>query len=362
MASEVAMRFENLQAFSYLWLVPIFIALSVFFAKRARLKLSKLLGKRIAPFLTSSVSLSRRKWKLFLQSLVVLFFVISMARPQAGQSKQEVKSEGIEIMFLVDVSESMLAEDVRPNRLEQAKTELGKLVEMMPGNKIGIIAFAGSSTVLSPLTTDPASLKMYLDSLSPISVSTQGTEMKPALSAAIDAFKRGGVEATDTAKVTRIILIASDGEEHDQGALEEAQKLVKEGVRIFTVAYGTEKGAPIPDRDGMGFLRGYRKDRSGQTILTTVKGEALQALAQAGKGSFYHANFGGTHLQNLRRDIDQLEKSQFDSEMAVQYEERFQFFVLLGILLGLLEMMVGDRAPVSRLWKGRFEIPEGEKT
>jgi Ca-activated chloride channel family protein len=355
-------RFENIQAFSYLWLVPVFIGLSLFFARRSRARLSKLFGQRLMPFLTSSVSLPRRKWKLFLQSMVVLFFVLAIARPQAGQSKQEVKSEGIEIMFLVDVSESMMAEDVRPNRLEQAKTELGKLVEMMPGNKIGIIAFAGSATLLSPLTSDPASLKMYLDSLSPISVSSQGTVFQGAITTAIDAFKRGGVDSSDTVKVTRIILIASDGEDHEPGALDEAQKLASEGVRIFTLAYGTEKGAPIPERDGMGFLRGYRKDRSGQTVLTTVKGEALQALAQAGKGSFYFAVFGGTHLQRIKADIDRLEKTQFESEMATQYEERFQFFVLMGILLGLLEIFLGDRAPISRLWKGRFELPEGKNS
>lgn len=351
-------RFENPQAFFYLWLIPLLVLLSFLFARQARQKLKKVLGTRVAPFLTSSVSGSKRRWKLGLQCLTVLFFVVALARPQMGESKEEVRSEGVELMLVVDVSESMLAEDVRPNRLEQAKTELSKLIDLMPGNKIGIVAFAGSATLLSPLTSDPASLKMYLDSLSPLSVSSQGTEFKSALQEAADGFKRGGVDVTDTVRVTRVILLASDGEDHEPGAIEAAQKMVKDGVRIFSLVYGTEKGAPIPERDAMGFMRGYKKDRSGQTILTTVKGEELKALAEAGQGSFYHASFGGDHLQKIVDDIGRLEKTQFESEIATQYDERFQIFVLMGIAIALIELFMGDRRRASRLWKGRFEVVE----
>jgi Ca-activated chloride channel family protein len=351
-------RFENPQAFMYLWLVPVLVILAVIFTRRAQSKLKKALGSRVAPFLTSSVSHSSRRLKLILQCTVIFFFVIALARPQMGESKQEVRSEGVELMLVVDVSESMMAEDVRPNRLEQAKTELSKLIELMPGSKFGIVAFAGSATLLSPLTTDPSSLRMYLDSLSPLSVSSQGTNFQAALREAADSFKRGGVDTDDTVRVTRVILLASDGEDHEPGALEEAKKLAKENTRIFSLVYGTEKGAPIPERDGMGFLRGYKKDRNGQTVLTTVKGDELQALAQAGQGSFYHASFGGDHLQKIISDINQLEKTQFESEIATQYDERFQTFVLLGVILGVLELLLGDRRRASRLWKGRFEVVE----
>lgn len=353
-------RFENTQAFFYLWLIPILIGLAFFFAKISRRRLNKIIGERLTPFLTSSVSHSRRRWKLFLQCLVVLFMVLAMARPQLGESMEEIRSEGVELMFVVDVSESMMAEDVRPNRLDQVKTELGKLLEMMPGNKVGIVAFAGSAALLSPLTSDPTALRMYLDSLSPLSVSTQGTNFQAAIEEASAAFKRGGVGDDDTTRVTRVILIASDGENHEKGALEAAEKLAKEGTRIFTLAYGTQKGAPIPERDGMGFLRGYKKDNKGQTVLTTVVGKELEALAKAGQGSFYHATFGGTHLANVVGDVGKLEKTEFESQMATQYEERFQIFVLLAILFALLEMSLGDRQKPSRLWKGRFEVAEKE--
>ncbi len=354
-------RFENLSAFLYLWSLPILIVLFVVFTGLAQKKMRKFLGSRLAPFLTSSVSQARRRWKLALQCAALLFMILGLARPQMGQSKQEIRSEGVELMLAIDVSESMLAEDVRPNRLEQAKIEMARLIELLPGNKIGIIAFAGNATLMSPLTTDPSSLRMYLDSLSPLSVSTQGTEFKAALEEGSLAFKHGGAEATDTVKVTRVILLASDGEDHEPGAIDEAQKLSKEGTKIFALAYGTEKGAPIPEKDGMGFLRGYKKDRKGQTILTTVKGDELQALAQAGGGSFYHASFGGSHIQKVADDIGKLEKTQFESEIATQYEERFQIFVLIGLILALLELFLGERRPASRLWKGRFEVAEGER-
>ncbi len=353
-------RFESPQEFFYLWLIPVLIVLAFFFTRQAQKKLSKALGARATPFLTKSVSKASRRWKLALQSMVVFFLILAMARPQMGESKQEVKSEGVELMFVVDVSESMMAEDVRPNRLEQAKTELGKLIELMPGNKIGIVAFAGSAALLSPLTTDPSSLRMYLDSLSPSSVSTQGTEFRRALQEAADGFKRGGVEADDTTRVTRVIVLASDGEDHEPGALEEAQNLAKDGVRIFSLIYGTEKGAPIPARDGMGYLQGYKKDSKGQTILTTVKGEELTAIAQAGKGTAYHASFGGGHLQKLVEDVNTLEKTQFDAEIATQYDERFQVFILVALILALIEIFLGDRRNLSRLWRGRFEMAEGE--
>lgn len=350
-------RFENLSAFNYLWLIPVIIAVGFFFDRRSRKAMEKAIGSRLYPFLSSSVSNKKRSIKTILQVLTVLFFVIALARPQFGQSKQEVKSEGVEIIFAVDVSESMMAEDVKPSRLAQAKAELSRLVDLMPGNKVGVLAFAGSAALLSPLTNDPGAVKMYLDALDTNSVSTQGTSFQDALKIAKDAFDRGGVSTDETLKVTRVILIASDGEDHEPGALEEAKKLVGDGIRIFTVAYGTEKGGAIPVRDGMGFLKGYKKDRSGQTVITTVKGDALRDLAAAGKGSFYFATFGGDQVKHLVEDINHLEKTQFDTTMAVQYEERFQIVLFMGIIIALIELFIGERRRGFRFWKGRFEVP-----
>lgn len=350
-------RFENIAAFNYLWVIPVLILLGYFFDRRAKKRMESAIGSRLYPFLASSVSAKKRSLKTTLQVLSVLFFVIALARPQMGESQQEVKSEGVEIILAVDVSESMMAEDVKPSRLTQAKAELSRLIDLMPGNKVGVVAFAGSAVLLSPLTNDPGAIKMYLESLQPNSVSSQGTNFTEALKISKEAFERGGVTTDDTVKVTRVILIASDGEDHEPGALDEAKKMAGEGVRIFSLAYGTEKGGAIPVRDGMGFLKGYKKDRQGQTILTTVKGDALRALAEAGKGSFYFATFGGEQTKLLVEDITKLEKTQFDSTVATQYEERFQVVLLIGIIIALIELFLGERRRGFRFWKGRFEVP-----
>lgn len=349
-------RFAATEFFYYLWLIPVLVVLIWFFGQKAKTKLKKALGDSRVPFLTSSVSYKKRRWKYFLQICTLILMIFALARPQLGQSKQQIKSEGIELIFAVDVSESMLAEDARPSRLDQVKLELTKLVDLLSGNKIGIVAFAGKAALLSPLTTDPASLKMYLESLSTQSVSTQGTNFEQALLEADSAFKRGGVQTEDGAQVTRVVLIASDGEDHEPNALKVANELTSQGLRIFALAYGTEKGAPIPVRDNLGFMRGYKKDRSGNTILTTVKGEALKALAEAGKGAFYFASIGGNHLTNIVSDIDKLEKTMFESEMATQYDERFQTFLLFAFLIGLIELILGDRKAATQIWKGRFEV------
>ncbi|AFY02400.1 vWA domain-containing protein [Bdellovibrio bacteriovorus] len=350
-------RFENLAAFNYLWLIPVIIIVGFVFDRMSRKKMEAAIGSRLYPFLSSSVSRKKRSIKTTLQVLAVLCFVLALARPQMGESQQEVKSEGVEIIFAVDVSESMMAEDVKPSRLAQAKAELSRLVDLMPGNKVGIVAFAGSAALLSPLTNDPGAIKMYLESLEPSSVSSQGTNFTEALKISKEAFERGGVSTDETVKVTRVILIASDGEDHEQGALDEAKKMAGEGVRIFSLAYGTEKGGAIPVRDGMGFLKGYKKDRQGQTILTTVKGDALRALAEAGQGSFYFATFGGEQTKLLVEDISKLEKAQFDTTMATQYEERFQTVLMLGIIIALLELFLGERRNSFLFWKGRYEVP-----
>lgn len=349
------MRFENLQAFNLIWFQIALLLLMVLSAKQLKRQLKRVFGEKKLAFLTESVSYSKRRVKLFLIMMSLFLMIVALARPQIGISQQEVKSEGIELMLVVDVSNSMMAEDVRPNRLEQVKQEFSKLIDRLPGSKIGLVAFAGSAALLSPLTTDPNALKMYLDSLSPDSVSSQGTNFKAALEEAQAAFDRGGSEKDEFTKVTRALLIASDGEDNEPGAEEYAAQLVKNGTRIYSLAYGTAKGAPIPDRDSMGFLKGYKKDSSGQTILTTVKEKLLHNLARAGQGGFYFAFFGGDHLEQVVADIEKLEKAQFESKTITQYDERYQWLLFLALLLAFGELLVSDRKRKG-VYQGRLEV------
>ncbi len=286
----------------------------------------------------------------------MICFVIALARPQTGRGQQAIKSEGVELMIAVDVSNSMLAEDVKPSRLSFAKTEIVRLLDLLGGDKVGLIAFAGSATLVSPLTTDKAALKMFVETLSPLSVENQGTDFKKAILEARESFERGGVDPDEGVNVARVILIASDGEDHEKGAIEEAKRAAKDGMRIFGIAFGTAQGAPIPIRDERGYLRGYKKDTKYKEVVTKVSGNALRELAAAGKGSFHHISFGANDSRTIKAELDKLEKAQFASEMSASYDEKYQYFIVAGLLFALLELLLGDRQAAGRIWRGRFEV------
>jgi len=348
-------RFAEPSWLKLLWAIPAILIFLFVIEKRAVQKFEKYYGARISEFLTSSVSLSKRKFKIVLKLLALTFFIIALARPQAGHGTQTIKSEGVELMILFDVSNSMLAEDAKPSRLAFAKSEMIKLLDVLGGDKVGLIAFAGSAILLSPLTNDKSALSMYIEGLSPKSVENQGTEFKKALLEGEKAFERGGVDPDEGVKITKVIVIATDGEDQEPGALDAAQSLSQKGIKIFTLAFGTDKGAPIPTRDEFGNLRGYKKDQSNHDILTRVNDDFLRSIAKAGGGSFYHATFGGNVTKSVREDINKLEKTLFDSEISASYEEKFQIFLWMGLFFAFLDLFIGEKKSAGQIWRGRFE-------
>jgi Ca-activated chloride channel homolog len=339
-------RFESPEYFQLLWLVPLVVGAGFWFHRRTMKRLSESIGPQLTPFLISSVSKKKRRIKWTLEILATLFFIVALARPQLGTSLQEVKSEGVEVVLAVDVSNSMLTEDVKPSRLDLAKSELKRLIDRLSGDKIGIVVFAGSAFLLAPLTTDHAALSMYIESLSPEMVSSQGTVFKPAIEEAVEAFKRGGAEEEEDSRATRVIIVASDGEDHEEGALQLARKLTNDNFRIFTVGFGTEQGGPIPERDAQGNMRGYKKDEKGQPILSTHKGEFMRNLAAAGDGAYFYAIGGSNQMDLLKKEIDRLEKALFDTQMATDYDEKFQIPLTLALILALIELLMTERRKV----------------
>jgi Ca-activated chloride channel family protein len=350
------MRFANPEWFGLLWFIPVFWLLIWWSRRTSRERLLRALGVRMTPLLARDLSSAKRNWKMLFRSLAFLCAVIALARPQMGKGLSEIKVRGVELVVLLDVSTSMLAEDVKPSRLQFAKSELVRLFDRMSGDKVGLVGFAGSAVLLSPLTNDISSLKMFLDSLSPYSVETQGTNFTRALAEAAEAFERGGTEDDDRAKTTRVILVLSDGEDQEKGALELAKKLASQGIRIFTLAFGSERGGLIPMRDERGFLRGYKKDRDGKEVVSQVKGGFLRDLARVGQGAFHFATFGGNEVSLLKEDLDKLQQTEFASSLATQYEERFQIFLALAILFLALELVLNERSREARVWRGRFEL------
>lgn len=347
-------RFEDRAALQFLFLIPVMILLVWVMTQRTRQVVNSQIAPKIAQFLLRSVSTTKRRWKLALQCMALFFFIIALARPQSGESQQKAKSEGLEMVLVFDVSNSMMAEDARPSRLELAKRELDHFLDLLSGDKVGLVAFAGSAITLSPLTTDKSSLKMFIDGLTTQSVSTQGTDFEKALNEAYLDLQRGGL---DSDGITKVIVIASDGEDNEKGAMQMAQKISDEGIRIFTLGFGTAQGAQIPVRDEHGNLIGYKKDRNGQTVITKSTGEALKALAEAGKGTYQQVTFGSDAISNLKSNIDQLQRSQLDTTEIRSYNEHYQAFLLVGVVLALIELLLGERRSEGRLWRGRFEVP-----
>ena len=349
-------RFAHPEVLIWLWLVPAFLIGQWLVARRAQTVLHRQFSQRTESVLLHSHSPARRRWKAVFRGLSLLFAIIAWAQPQMGKSSTQIKSEGVEIVFVVDVSSSMLAEDVKPSRLEHAKSELSRLADLLSGDKVGLIAFAGSAVVAAPLTTDKSAIQMLLEGLSVRSVESQGTDVHKALLAAREVFERGGADPDEGARVTRVILLASDGEDHEAGAIEEAKKMVNDGYRIFSIAFGSEKGAPIPMRDERGFLTGYKHDKGGQNVMSAVKGDFLRELAKIGQGGFYYASFGGNEAKQVRDDLDRLQKAEFASEIAAAYDEKFQIFLTLALFFAWAELLLAERKSGKVRWRGRFEV------
>ncbi len=348
-------RFQSPEFLNLIWAVPLLWLVNHWMRQLRMKKLAAHVDKALVEPLTASGSIKHWRWKFRLELLALLMMIVAMARPQSGESRQEVKSEGVEVLFLVDVSTSMLAEDVAPSRLALAKKEIGRFLDRSLGDRIGLIAFAGSALLLSPMTPDRGALRMFVDSLDPTSVSNQGTQFKRALQEAKSALARGGLDGSEVGKITKVVVIVSDGEDQEPGALEFAKELANDDVRIFVLAVGTENGGPIPIRDERGILVEYKKDRSGEPVMTKTRGTVLKELAQMGGGGFYHLTFGGNAVDLLLQDINKLRKTEFGSGETVAYRELYQFFLFLSLVFAGAALLISVRRKSQTSWKGRFQ-------
>ncbi len=345
-------RFENTAAFNWLLVIPLLLAFYFAIGKSLQRKLNDKIGKRLLPFLTASQSKVRQNLKFNLQLLVIACLVFALARPQLGQGSKEVKSEGTQIVFMFDVSTSMLAQDVAPSRLEFAKKEVMRLIDALGGDKVGIVAFAGSAALLSPMTSDKSALKMLVDGLSTESISSQGTFFEKGLRESWQAFKRASPDDEEV-NATRVVIVASDGEDNEPGALSVAEEMAKEGIRIFVLGFGTENGAAIPVMNPNGGTE-YKRDRSGKEVISKFTPNGLQKIAEFGKGTFYHVNFGSDTVGLIREELSKLQKAQFDSMVSTDYAERYQWLLAAAILFALFELVLKERRSGAAIWRGRY--------
>jgi Ca-activated chloride channel family protein len=322
------MTFANPTILWALLLVPL-ILVFLGWAERSRKAAIQQLGDpSLIQRLSLSVNWTGRKWQTRLWLVALTLALIALARPQWGSEVQVVEQEGVQVMVALDVSKSMLAQDIKPDRLTRAKMEISDLMDKLDGDEIGLVLFSGASFIQFPLTNDYDTARSFLESAGPESISRPGTEMGEAIRTAINGFDNAH-------NSQRVIVIVTDGENHQPDAVAEAQAAAQEGVLIYTIGFGSPEGEPIPEYAPDGSIAGYKTDEAGQTVLSRLDEATLQEIAQIGHGRYFRAAADGSELDTLVIELNDLQAAQLESRFETTKIERFQIF-LAGAVLALI--------------------------
>ena len=326
-------RFAHPDFLYCLLFVPLFVALFLH-SQHSRKKKFQALGdiKLLQQFMPN-VSTVRPWVKFCLQTLAFIFIVLALARPQFGVKEQTVKREGIEVMFALDVSNSMLAQDVVPNRLERSKQVLSKLIDDMAEDKVGLVVFAGDAYTQLPITCDYVSAKMFLSSINPSLVPRQGTAIGSALDMCIKGF---GALDTESSKV---IILFTDGENHEDDAISAAKLAKENGIKVFVVGVGKPEGSPIPMEGSSDF----RKDRTGNVVISKLNEGMCRQIAEAGNGMYMRVDNSNGVLRTLQKELNQLATTEMETTIYADYNEQYQSFVILALLLLIVDYFIFGR-------------------
>lgn len=273
--------------------------------------------------------------KLIVLSIGISFLIISLVNPKMGTKLKTVKREGVDIVFALDVSKSMLAEDIAPNRLEKSKQIISKTIEKLGSDRVGVIVYAGNAYPLLPITTDHAASKMFLQNANPDMVSSQGTAINEALELAKTYYN-------NDEQTNRFLVILSDGEDHEENTIELAEQMSAEGIKVYTVGVGTEKGAPIPMKSN-GRLMGYKKDRQGEVVITQRHSEILKDVAAKADGFYVDGNLTGKPVDALIEVVTNAQKHEFETKQFSDYKDQFQWFVAIGLLFVLIDSLLHEK-------------------
>ena len=332
------LNFAQAQYLLLILLIPFFFVLQALVLRLRRRRLRKFGDEALVASLMPSYSKGKVWVRLVLFSIGFFFFVIGLARPQIGAKLKEHQTKGAEIMIVLDVSNSMLAEDYSPNRLERAKLAISRLVDKLREDRIGLIVFAGNSFVQLPITTDYVSAKMFLNSISTESVPVQGTAIGDAINTAMRSFSA-------QSEKSRAIIVITDGENHEDDPVAAAAQAAELGVRVFAVGVGSPEGKPIP-MDGE-----LLKDKDGEIVVTRLDEKVLQEMAQAGNGVYVRAGASEFGLNPIIENIKRMEDEMYSSIVFEEFDEQFMYFLGIALVFFVIEMLVGDRRSRKHLFK-----------
>ena len=312
-------------------IVLVFILVQVW-KKSAQKKFANLaLLKRLSP----NQSLFKSVLKLVVLCAAFLFLVLALVNPKIGTKLETVRSQGVDIVFAVDVSKSMLAEDIAPNRIEKSKQLVTQIINSLGSDRVGIIAYAGKAFPQLPITTDYAASKMFLQNMNTDMMTSQGTAIREAIELAKTYYD-------DKEQTNRILVIISDGEDHEGDAAEIAEEANDQGIRIFTIGVGNENGGPIPIKIN-GVILNYKKDRNGETVITKLNEDTLREIAQEANGVYINGSSTSEVVDTIKDLLDKMDKKEFESKQIADFKDQFQWFLGFGILFLFIDIFLLER-------------------
>ncbi len=327
-------RFAHPVYLYLLVLVPVLAFIHLYFSLQRKKSLESFGEMRLLQHLMPDVSVKRPALKFYLLLLAFVAIIFTIAGPQFGTKLESVKRKGIEIMIALDVSNSMNAKDIEPTRLERAKLAIAGLVDRLSNDRIGMVVFAGQAYVQLPITTDYPSAKMFLSGINTDMVPTQGTAIGSAINLAVNSF-------TQQEGVNRVVIVITDGENHEDDAVKAATDAFEKGIKVFTVGMGSPKGAPVPVNINQ--PNDFIKDREGNVVITKIDESTLKNIAAAGQGAYIPANNIRDGINNLLDELNDLEKSELEAKVYSDYNDRFQYVAFLVLILLLIELFIMER-------------------
>ena len=340
-------HFANQEFLYLLILIPVFIILYAVSVRLKRKSMDKFGDYEVIKTLIPLLSQRRPLFKFILLVTALALLIIAAARPQFGSKLKEVKAEGVEIIIALDVSNSMLAEDIKPNRLEKAKRAIARMLDNLHNDKIGLIVFAGDAYIQVPITTDYTATKMMLSTISTDMIPKQGTAIAYAIRLAMRSFSPDD-------EVKKVLIIITDGENHEDDPIVAAQEAREKGILVYTIGMGLAKGAPIP----LPGKSNFRKDANGNVIMTKLDEPTLVKIAAAGGGIYTRANNVKVGLQQLYKEIEKLDKKEMETVVYSEYEDSFQYFVGFALFLLLLEFIIMERKNKKLARLNLFEVKD----
>ena len=335
------LRYEDITFLYLLVIIPLLVILFYLFLRWRKAAVEKIGSSQIVGKMMPMSSNFKLKLKFWIYSFSIASLILALANPQFGSKLEEVKREGIDIMIAIDLSNSMLAQDLPPNRLERAKQSISRMIDRL----------AGDAYVQLPITTDYSAAKLFLSTINTEIVPTQGTAIGKAIDLCIKSFdfKNGQ---------SKSIIVITDGENHEDDAIEKAKEANKKGVIIHTIGMGSEEGGPIPLKNNRGQIKSYQKDNNGETVITKLNETMLKQIAASGNGSYIRANSTKSGLDALFNEINKMEKNKIDSKVFTDYKDRFQWLLGFSILLLLIEVILLER---KNKWSNKIQLFEDEK-